>query len=237
LVKIFVTVLFRLVNIENKESKNMTRTTLKTNPHFSGILMPQAEPSPKIQQRLIVLVPVVDGDDAELARRVWAMAVSPHLQVLFLSLCPDPAEEPRLRRRLIGMALILQNEYIPVEVRIDTGDDWVQKTLALRHPSDIVVCQAEHKIGIWGLSLGRLLKSNLSGPVYVLSGLYPRRRVRPGLLTEAICWAGSVMVVVAFFWLQVKLGMLSNDWAHTSLLYISVPVEVWLIWTWNSLLG
>ena len=55
-----------------------------------------------------------------------------------------------------------------------------------------------------------------------------------GPLSQLVVWSGSLAIIAAFFWLQVKLTEMSQDWGHTWFIYISIFIEVGLIWMWNS---
>ena len=55
------------------------------------------------------------------------------------------------------------------------------------------------------------------------------------LQSRVISWLGAITVIAGFFVIQVKLDQLPKDWAHTTLLYVSVFVEFGLLGLLNSL--
>jgi len=52
-----------------------------------------------------------------------------------------------------------------------------------------------------------------------------------------MAWTGSIGIILGFLWLQVKTDPSSSNWMGTFLLMLSIPVEIWLVWIWNSLFG
>jgi hypothetical protein len=46
---------------------------------------------------------------------------------------------------------------------------------------------------------------------------------------------GSIGIIAGSALLQIRITSLSQDWAQTTLLILSVIGEAWLIWGWNSL--
>lgn len=56
------------------------------------------------------------------------------------------------------------------------------------------------------------------------------------LFSQPIAWLVAISIIVGFFWIQVKLDQLPEDWAHTALLYISVIAEFGLLGLLNQLM-
>jgi hypothetical protein len=81
------------------------------------------------------------------------------------------------------------------------------------------------------------LQSNVDLPLYILSGLSPRGNSRPNRSSQIAAWIGSAVIILGFFLLQIKMDPLAQDWTHTALLMISILIEFWTIWLWNSLFG
>jgi hypothetical protein len=100
----------------------------------------------------------------------------------------------------------------------------------------MIVCFAEQRAGLSRRPLSQILQSNLDAPLYVLSGLYPQSDARPGWLTQVAAWIGSIAIILGFFLLQIGMEQHAKDWA-IALQLLSIPVEFWLIWVWNGLLG
>ena len=77
----------------------------------------------------------------------------------------------------------------------------------------------------------------VSAREFALVGLVgvPLLLVVPGQRIDRIIALVSLAIIAAFFWLQVKLTEMSQDWGHTWFIYISIFIEVGLIWMWNSM--
>ena len=84
-----------------------------------------------------------------------------------------------------------------------------------------------------GNSINQELTIRSQAPIYTLKTANRKRSVP---LLQFILWLGAIAVIVGFFWIQVKLDQLPKDWAHTTLLYMSVIVEYGLLSLLNSML-
>ncbi|MBI5842750.1 MAG: hypothetical protein HZB19_21880 [Chloroflexi bacterium] len=186
-------------------------------------------------RRLIVLVPESEADTANAARKIWELANALGSRVQFLGLSKDAASEPSLRRQMVTLSAMVGDGNVLVESKIEFGRDWLDMVKANWREGDVIACFAEQRAGLARRPLSQILESNLNATVYVLSGLCPPERSRSNRAFAAMAWTGSIGIILGFFWLQLKLTQLPQDWAHTSFLYLSILVEVGLIWMWNSL--
>ena len=198
---------------------------------FSPASLSALEPA----HRLIVLFPASEMDSPKLSHRIWEIATAFHLNVLFLSLCNDFAEEAQLRRRLVTMAAIIKDVNLSTDIMIEQGNDWVRQVRNIWKPGDIVACYAGQKVGLMHRTLDQVLRSNLEAPIYFLSEYHPVKNSASPFLSQASSWLGSLAIIGGFFWVEVQIVQLHQDWAHTSLLYLSVLIEIILIWMWNSI--
>jgi hypothetical protein len=185
---------------------------------------------------LIVLVPA-DADYTAATRRVWELAIATGAGVQFLGLCKDAAQEPSLRRQLVTMSALVQDARVSTDMKVEVGTNWVQVVKRNYRAGDMIVCFAEQRAGLMQKPLSQILESNLNATVYILSGLYQPDRLRSNWLSTIFLWSGFFGIIVGFFLLQVNIDPASKDWVHTTTLMLSIPVEFWLIWVWNSLFG
>ena len=186
-------------------------------------------------RRLVVLVPNQDVDEVAFAHAIWELAFPPGLAVLLLGLCLNANHEPRARRRLVTIAALIREPRVPVEMQLDFGRNWTPGLRGVLDPGDIVICPAGQQLGIFGESLDLSLEK-LGSPVITLPGLYPITRNRvPGFILESIFWLVSIAVLLVFFWFQIRILRISEEWAKDTLLSVSVLIELGLIWVWNNL--
>jgi hypothetical protein len=185
-------------------------------------------------RRLIVLVPA-DSDYTAATRRIWELAHVQCAGVQFLSLCQDPAQELGLRRQLVTLSALVGDAKVSTEAKVEFGRNWVDIVRRNYQAGDMIVCFAEHRAGLFHRPLSQVLESSLSAPVYILPALAPRHTFRTNWLAQGMGWAGSFGIMAGFFWLQVEISQFPQDAAQTVLLILSVAVEIWLIWLWNSL--
>jgi len=187
---------------------------------------------------LRVLVPGSEVDAAIVARKIQELANTLESRVLLIGLCKDAAYEPGFRRQLATLSAMVRSERIPVEAKIESGYNWLAAVKSEWHKGDVIACFPEQRSGFAQRPLNEILESNLNATVYVLtSPLTPEKRLRSAWVFNAMAWAGSIVIILGFFWLQLKLTQFPQDWAYTSLLYISIFAEAGVIWFWNSLLG
>ena len=186
-------------------------------------------------RRLIVLVPESEVDSALAVRKIWELANALESRVQFLGLSKDAEHEPSVRRQVVALSAMVGDEHIPVESKIEIGNDWLNAVKSEWHEGDVIVCYAEHRSGLTRRPLSQILESNLNATVYVLGGFHQEVYMRASWLINALAWAGSIAIILGFFWLQSKLGQFSTDWAYSTLLYISLIAEAGSIWAWNSL--
>jgi hypothetical protein len=213
----------------------MTKIDNKPQPtSFSISTNSQADTGPA--RRLIVLVPA-DLDYTAATRRIWELADSTGSHVQLLSLCKDMAEEPSLRRQLILMSALVGDSRISTEANVEIGANWVDAVKRNYQTGDMIICFAEQHAGLLHRPLNQMLEANLDIPVYILSGLYQSDRLRSNWLSTIVLWSGFFGIIGCFLLLQVNIDPASKDWVHTTTLMLSIPVEFWLIWVWNSLFG
>lgn len=187
-------------------------------------------------ERLLVLVPFPLGDEPGLAQRIWGLASPRRLKVLYLGLCANPETEPRARRQLASLAAMTRDDWSRVDTRLEVGSDWIKTTRAVFQTGDLIVCHAEQQLASRARrqSLGNALAAALEAPVCLLSGFcseLPEKE--PGGAGRVFSWAIPIAIILAFFVLQMRIEMLTKDWAHAVLLVISVAAEYALVALWS----
>ena len=133
------------------------------------------------------------------------------------------------------MAALVADGNGSVDSKVEFGRNWPDVIKSNWREGDAIVCFAEQRTGFMKKPISQVLEAKLNATVYVLSGLYQPDSLHPKWLRGAIAWAGSIGIIAGFFWLEVEISQLPQDWTHTSLLYLSLFAEVGLIWVWNSL--
>jgi hypothetical protein len=225
--------------VSTLDSKHKLRTQLQVaslpDLQPAPVSLPTLPPSLKPVRRLVVLVPNLEMDEVEMARRIWEMASSPHLAVLFLALCNDALDEPRMRRRLATLAALTRDDRIAIETHLEPGHNWTRKVQGFLREDDMVVCLANHTLGRTRKLLSQAL-TDLGMSVWTLKGLDMNSiQVRHKPLGEFLFWVVSMTIIAGFLWLQVRVLNISEDSAQNTLLYLSVPIEIGFLWIWNNI--
>ena len=201
----------------------------------------QSDPSIRSGQRLepahrlIVLMPYLEADLTPAARRIWELANVMGARVQLIGLYTDAAQEPSLRRGLVTVSAMVNDGKVSAETEIIFGKDWVEAVKSRWQPGDLVVCFAEQRMGLLRKPLSQILQTDLDVPLFIFSRLYPQNDSRSNWAAQIAAWAGFIAIIFGFFLLQIKIDHLAKDWTHIILPMLSIPVEVWLIWVWNSL--
>ena len=207
---------------------------LDVSPHTFA-LPPVSHSDLNTAPRLIVLFPASETDSPNLEHRIWEIARSLKLSVLLLSLTNDFDEESQLRRKLITMAAIIKDPNVSTDIMIEHGNDWVRQVRKIWRVGDIVACYAGQPVGLMHKPLDQALSSSVDGPIYILSDYQPARKTERTFTSQFFFWLGSLMIVGGFLWAEVKIAQLSQDWAHTTLIYACIVIEIVLLWLWNFL--
>jgi hypothetical protein len=207
---------------------------LKTEPK-SLILSPESRlDTTGSIRRFLVLVPPVDADLAPLGRRVWELANAAGADVKFFGLCDHADEEPAAAQ---AGRPVRDGEHGRVSTEAEVVIGELGRGLKWRwQAGDTVVCWMDPRAGLLRRPLSEILRAELDLPLYILSGLDPQDEPRPNRLLQAAAWIGSIAIIAGFFVLQAQFGQLEKGWTIT-LQLLSLPVEAWLIWAWNGLLG
>lgn len=202
----------------------------------SMAVTPASFPALQPARRLIVLVPESEADTALTARKIWELANTLKCGIQFLGLSKDAEHEPGVRRQLVTLSAMVGYENIPVESKIEIGNDWLSVVKSNWREGDMIVCFTGQNSGLAHRPLSQILESSLKTTVYVLTDLdETTAHTRSSWMSTAIAWSGSIGIILGFFWLQSKLIHPPEDWMHTVLLYITIFSEAGLIWIWNSL--
>lgn len=193
--------------------------------------------SPIIQpaRRLMVLIPYLEADLAPIAYRVWELANASGARVQFIGLYTDATLELSLRRQLINLSAMVNDGKMIAETEVIFGKNWVDVVKLRWQVGDLVVCFAEQRVGLLRKPLSQVLLSDLDVPLFILSDLYPQNDSDSTWTTQIAAWVGSIAVIFSFFLLQVRIDHLAEGLPYIVLEILSITVEVWMIWAWNSL--
>lgn len=209
---------------------------IKSDPAFPVLNLPVTPVSElKTPRRLIVLIPDIEADYSPIMQRIWELARTLESRVLFLGLCRDETEEPRMRRALVTMSALLQDSWVCTEARIELGTNWLRAIKSSWQTGDVIACFAGQEVGLPHRPLRQIIESNLKATVYVLDGLYLSRPPRSNWLLTALVWAGSLAIIAGFFWLQVEITQLRDELARDIVIGATLLLELGSLWGWNSM--
>jgi len=200
---------------------------------ISGVSLRDAQPA----SNLLVLVPESGIDPTLAARAVWELATTLQCRVQLLGLSADAAHESALRRQLVIMTALIQDGEVSTQASLEFGNNWLGTVKEYMKPGDRVVCFHEQWTGFPHRPLGQMLESNLQATVYVLSGFDSLEPNRVVWRSAALAWFGPIVIILAFFWAQMRLGTTPQGGFQSALFILSILLEGLTIWAWNSLFG
>ena len=180
--------------------------------------------------RIIILVPRgVDGSST--ARRLRELEQATGMPVLLLSICREQADEPGLRRELVSLASLLKDGRHPLEIKVETGLDWISVVRNHYDTGDMIVCFDGQRSGFLQKPLSQLLDANFKADVYILSGL-ALQEAESNVLAQVVAWVGLIVILLGFGLLQAKIVQASDHWLQNALLILSIIPEFWLLHYW-----
>ena len=186
--------------------------------------------------RLVVVVPDV-AEAALLAGRIHLVAQARNQDVLLIGVASQSLSAAELRRRLTLLAAFLQHAGAKVQVRVEEGLNWMPELRALLSDNDLLACCVVESPPAVGERWLELLANRFQRPVYAFMDTGTLDMPERGLPARLAPWLGSIAIILAFFWLQVRLSQQGDAAAYSGWLVLSIPVEIGMIWLLNALLG
>ena len=191
---------------------------------------------PPSKRRLIVLVPISDLDYLGLAHRIRESASRLDFRVVLFGLCPETADEPWLRRQLVIMEAIIRNGNVQAEIQVVVQERvWIRTLEAIWRSGDLIACCVGPNKGSKQQIMDQVLRSPLNMQVQVMTGFNNHTSSRSSRISQVLAWAGSIGIIIGFFFIQVRISQLSNDWFESSIFILSLIVELGVILMWNSI--
>lgn len=194
----------------------------------------EINPTASTKWRLLVVIPAdVEDEQVLLATRILKLTKPRGLQVYLIGICREIQEEAELKRKLILLAALLRDAHLLTEISIESGPNWLEKVKAVCGPNDLVACYSESSPRLNRKPLSDLLTIALERPVYVFHPMSFPKLTTAERIAESLAWLRSILVLVGFLILQIKLVQMPNNWVNSSLLYLSLFLEVGLLWVLN----
>ena len=189
--------------------------------------------------RLLVLLPDEDIDEAALSSALWTMAARNGAGIHVIAAIRDWASEPQAQLRLGLLTALLRESDLETETEIVRDADLLRVAVDRRKPGDLVICPAGAPVvdGRAGLIPAlhplSVVFSPLGQPVRELSGIVRPRRTRG--LREWTSWLLPLAIVIGSLFLEVTFVRVAGDmanWARQLVIAVYTALElasiVWL---------
>ncbi len=184
-------------------------------------------------RRLLVLMPDVEFNVADLARRVVEITCLENMTVVFIANTADPRDEYRLRCRLATLVALMRDECARVETHFALEQNWVRVLKSVYQRGNVIVCHGEQKQK-GGVTLNKQIEESLHAPVYVLAGLYPQNKNNKSSVTSTVFnVVAPALIVFIFLAIQISIDRTTAGLFHALLLSISVIAEYGALVIWN----
>jgi len=142
-----------------------------------------------------------------------------------------------LQRTLITLAALIRDPRVAVETHIASGSNWLHGVKTVLAEGDGILCYEQQHVGWRHRPLITVLEA-LHVPIWTLSGFYPSSAPSPTRwLSKALFWSAVTVTLAGFFYLQTQLNIVADNLAKTTVLSLSVIVEIGLLFFWNSIFG
>jgi hypothetical protein len=190
-------------------------------------------------KRLVILIPDLEAEEARLSRYIWSLAAPQQMEVLLVSLVQTPGDEFQAIRRLTSMASITRDSWVKVDTLVLFGSSWARAIKPLLQKDDLLVCPRGQTATIgWGkkASLEAALSSSLKKPVHTIPSFFQSNpQPRLAWVRRLPFWIGLVIILAAFFLLEVDVSRSITDWTGQAILIGLILVEVGLLYWWTSI--
>jgi hypothetical protein len=190
-------------------------------------------------RRMVVIVPAGELDERRLGLEIGKIALPGRMDIVFLALAFDPETDKALRRRLVSLTSFVEDRQIRASTRLAFRESWVQAVKEIWQEGDLLVCIQGHRTASSLLArteLGQHLVSALGVPVYVLTAVQlSNEPIKWNHWREMLVWLSAIAVMVLFGFLQAFIVRNLQDSVSTSVLILSVVLEVLVLWKLNSL--
>lgn len=191
--------------------------------------------------RLVILLPDEDVNEAQLSRYIWSLASPGKLSVLLVTLVDEPGDEYPAQRRMVRIGGIAQDARVKAGAKVVFGRSWSKALAHFLQPDDLLICPAEKsvKTGLTGYQpLSLALSSALNRPVYLMKDFYAENRIGwPHWTRQIPFWIGCLLVLAVFSALEIDIDHLGAGWAGQVIFIGLVTAEIGCLYLLNILSG
>ena len=195
-----------------------------------------ASPPMERPSRLVVVVPDV-AEAGLLAARIRQIAEVRRQEVLLLGVASGLHPDSEVRRRLTLVAAFLQDAGTRTQIQIEVEEDLLSSIQAVLGADDMLACCVFEGTEGGAAAWPDRLTSWFRRPVYALLESATPTAPQAGTPASLAPWLVSIAIILAFFWLQVRISQSGTGAITTDLLMGSIVVEIGLISLSNALLG
>jgi hypothetical protein len=183
--------------------------------------------------RLLVLLPDEDIDEASLSSVLWTMAARNGAGIHVIAAIRDWADEPQARLRLGLLTALLRESGLETGTEIVRDAELLRIAVERRKPGDLVVCPADaptsegQAVLIPALHPLSVVFSPLGQPVRELRGIVRPRARR--ILREWTAWLFPLVIVIGSLFVEVAFVRVAGgmaNWARQLIIAAYTALEL-----------
>jgi hypothetical protein len=195
----------------------------------------------KTNRRLIVLVSDCLDNPSAFAYKIRWMAMRDRCDVVFLALANGEDELLEMSREMTTVKAVASDPGYEVKVIISRFDDWANTLQSILEPGDVILCPQEQTIRTGALRvipMDDYIQNTLKYPVHTIAGFYQPGRARLSHWLQGLkFWAGILIIMAGFFWVEANLDAGAHGVAGTVMLMMAVLLEIGAIVAWSAISG
>lgn len=188
---------------------------------------------------LIVILPESLAGNTSLAHNIYWLAEQESRNVLYFTLVEDEQHRLQISRRLATMKALTANTRIRTSSKIVPVNNAMRILPQIIQNGDRVVCPPELSVKtgfLRQIPINTYLQEKLHLAVMPIPGFYKPLRVQTQHWLHILAfWAGCLLLMVLFTYLEIEIDQQLQGVIRSILFYLSLGLEFSALLAWNHI--
>jgi hypothetical protein len=194
----------------------------------------------KTRSKLLVIVTEEELDEVKFAKKARSIAEYYDLDILFLGKVVSFETEPFLRRRLITLSGISNNNLFKTDFSTFSQKSWQKLLSQVYKPGDYILCPKEMMISSMVFTSHPLfdeINKKFGNSVIGITGLMNihQNNNLKSMFYPVLHWVGIISILTIAFGLEANFGSHTYGWFRVLGEISIVTIEIFSLWVWNSI--
>ncbi len=189
--------------------------------------------------RLIVLMPECLISNIELVNTIYQTAKAERREVFYVALVEGSAKMLAATRSLATLKALVGGGQVSSGSRVVEASRWMEALREIYRPGDVILCNAEQQVRsgfLRTVPAHEVVRERLNAPVQTVSGFYHPMRLQIGQFLRGLAyWAGLLVIIGSFFFLEIQLDQGLHGAARNVLLAFLLLATLAAGWIWNKI--